>query len=135
MIREKKKEELPYEYLAGVIIISVMILLCLVVSAHAQSIDEYADSIFWSEGGYETNYPYGIKSVSCDGMQECRRVCKNTIRNNIKRYADYGYKKYDDFLSFLASRYCPVKGDKTGLNKNWIGNVKWFLKNPKEVIR
>lgn len=126
--------KLSLEYSIGVLIISFMILLCLVLSASAETIDieKYADAIFWSEGEF-SSFPYGIKSVKCEGMQECRKVCKNTVRNNIKRYEDYGYKKHDDFLSFLASRYCPVPGDKTGLNKNWIKNVKFFINNPKEI--
>ena len=141
----QKLKSLPLEYLTGVLIISFMILLCLVLSAHANilvfdgepykplTIDNYVDAIYWAEGGKDTNFPYGIKSVSCNGEKECRRICKNTVRNNIKRYNKWGHEKYADFLSFLASRYCPVKGDKTGLNKNWISNVRWFLEHPKGV--
>ena len=89
-------------------------------------IEKMADAIYLAEGGTKTNFPYGIKSVKCEGEQECRRVCKNTIRNNIKRYNDYGHKKYDTYLEFLGSRYCPPTAH--SLNKHWVKNVKFYYK-------
>ncbi len=78
-------------------------------------------------------YPYGIISIDTKGNETyARKICFNTVRNNRKRYADYGYKKYDTYLDFLASRYCPTEGknltnDEKRLNVYWLGNVKYFL--------
>jgi len=104
-----------------------------------------ADAIFWAEGGYNTNYLFGIKSIDCEGYDECRRICKNTIKANIRRYkiATKGGKiKYRQngergYLGFLQSRYCPTTGNLSAsekeLNGHWLKNVKWFLENPMEV--
>lgn len=91
--------------------------------------EQIADAIYLAEGGAKTKYPYGIKSVVCHGQEDCRKVCLNTIRNNRRRFAEYGHKKHSSFISFLASRYCPIGAgdDPTGLNKNWIRNVQYFL--------
>ena len=100
-------------------------------AAGAAEIDDIklCDAIFKAEGGAKAQYLYGIRSVKYKDEAEARKICLNTIRNNKKRYADYGYKKYDTYLEFLASRYCPVnaENDPTGLNHNWIKNVEFFL--------
>lgn len=77
----------------------------------------------------EGNWNYGIKSVKCTTSAECRKICFNTVRNNRKRFAQYGFKNHPDFIAFLASRYCPIgaENDPTGLNKNWERNVRYFL--------
>lgn len=87
--------------------------------------EEIAEAIFQSEGGYKTNYPYGIKSVYCNGIQECKQICLNTIQANRIRYAEYGYKTHKTYLGFLQSRYCPssIRGC-----ENWLPNVQYFLK-------
>ena len=109
--------------------------LLIAVSAQAQQfsmtrqqVEKLADAIYISEGGNATVFPYGIKSVSCKGETACRRICINTINNNVKRFNNYGYKKHETYLEFLASRYCPIgaKDDPTGLNKNWIKNVRFY---------
>ena len=105
-----------------------------------EKVNELADAIFWAEGGYKTNFPYGIKSVRCNNEQECRRICKNTIRNNIKRYERANNQdkqnKYS-YLQFLQNRYCPTSGNlsasEKALNGHWLKNVKWFLKTPKKI--
>ena len=113
------------------VMVTTVILLCLVGSTHAEEInnEKLADAIFLAEGGYNAEYLYGIRSVNYDTEQEARRICLNTIKNNRKRFAEYGYKNYKTYLEFLASRYCPVgaKNDPNGLNKNWIKNVIFFL--------
>ncbi len=90
---------------------------------------QIADAIYLAEGGARAKVPYGILSVKVKDEAEARQVCLNTIRNNRKRYANYGYKQYPDYLSFLASRYCPigVSNDPSNLNKNWLKNVRYFL--------
>ena len=123
----------PYNdpiFLFGIILATVLLFLCLACSAQEPSDDEdliYA--IYKAEGGEKAVKPYGILSVPCDTKDECRQICLNTVRNNRRRYADYGYKKYDTYLEFLASRYAPIgaTNDPRGLNKNWLKNVKYFL--------
>lgn len=96
-----------------------------------QKVDLLADAIFWSEGG--KNAKYGIKSIPCDTLKECRRICKNTIRNNVKRWNDSGRKV--DYLTFLRNKYAPIGADNdlSNLNSNWLKNVKGFLSNPKKI--
>ena len=98
--------------------------------------EEIADSIYLAEGGKATTYPYGIKSLKYENRDDkglsreawARHICINTIRNNKKRYYEWGYTRYDTFLEFLASRYCPVGcGNDRGNNKYWLKNVKYFL--------
>ena len=89
-------------------------------------------AIWHTEGGRLAHYAYGIRSVRYSSIAEARRICFNTVRNNRKRFADYGHKQYPDFLSFLASRYCPTTGKlspaERRLNRNWIINLRYFLK-------
>lgn len=126
------------ELLCGVILIIVM-LACLATCSKSFAMDytdaQVADAIYHAEGGENAKKPFGILSVSCNGYEECRRICLNTVRNNRKRFSEYGHKRYPDYLSFLASRYAPIgaENDPTNLNKNWIKNVKHFLANPKAV--
>lgn len=112
--------------------LTILLLLYLLISInnlYAYTNEQIANAIYLAEGGEKAVKPYGILSVKCNNEKECRQVCLNTIRNNRKRYKEYGYKKYKTFLEFLASRYCPigVKNDSKNLNKNWLKNVKYFL--------
>jgi hypothetical protein len=83
---------------------------------------QIANSIYWAEGGNKTNHPYGIlvkyKNTSP------RQACLNTIAHARRDWNGKG-----DFLGFLAKRYCPIgaKNDPTGLNKNWLTNVRFYL--------
>ena len=78
------------------------------------------NAIFLAEGGNNTKYPYGIKSIKTNNP---RRVCENTVANNYIRWQAAG--KTNSFIQFLGARYCPMndKADKNGLNKNWVKNV------------
>ena len=112
---------------------TLIILLCLLWPQRAGA-SEYTDTqivnaIFVIEGGYKADYLYGIRSVSYKDEAEARQICFNTVRNNRKRFADYGHKEYPDFLSFLASRYAPlnVKNDPHNLNNHWLKNLKFIL--------
>lgn len=87
--------------------------------------EQIVKAIFKTEGGFNTRFPYGIKSVKCSGIKECRQVCMNTVRNNRKRFAKQ--TEYTDFIEFLGDRYCPKSVDPIG-NVNWKKNVMFFLK-------
>jgi len=111
------------------IIVLLIVMLCSLMTKPAEikdySDDQIANAIYLAEGGEKAKVPFGILSVECEGYDACRRVCLNTIRNNRKRYADYGYKDYDTFLEFLWHRYCPPEAHP--LNKHWLKNVLYFL--------
>ena len=117
-----------YLYITILLMWAMLYINIIIVQAE-YTIIEIADAIYKAEGGEKSNFPYGIKSVKCEGKKECKRICLNTIRNNRERYTQYGYKKFNTFLEFLASRYCPIgaSNDSKGLNKNWLKNVIYFL--------
>lgn len=97
------------------------------------TVDQYVQAIYKTEGGDNAQYPYGIRSIKCDTKQACERIARNTVKNNIKRYLDYGKNKYPSYLEFLASRYAPigVTNDPKNLNKNWLKNMRYFLSKGK----
>lgn len=107
-------------------IIIVIFLFMRLARAEEYTDEEIADAIYFEEGGVKAIKPFGILSVKCEGYEDCRQVCLNTIKNNRKRYADYGYKQYNTFLEFLWHRYAPPEAHP--LNKNWLKNVRYFLK-------
>ena len=92
---------------------------------------EYCQAIYMAEGGEKSEYPFGIRSVRCEGYEECKRICENTVQNNRQRFREYGHQKYASFIEFLGSRYAPVTGRITRkerrLNPNWLRNAKFFL--------
>ena len=104
-------------------LLAILLTLTIFVScAKAEYTDEQiANAIYLAEGGAKTSHPYGIlvhyKTTSP------RQACLNTIAHARRDF------KGGDFIVFLGSRYCPVgaANDPTGLNKNWIKNVKYFL--------
>jgi len=99
---------------------------CKVVHAQEFSDTQIANAIRKAEG----TWTYGIKTVTCNSEAECRKVTLRTIRNNRIRFRKFGYRKYSNFINFLGSRYCPIgaTNDPEGLNRNWIKNVTFFLK-------
>lgn len=137
--KKKSFEKFAYDTLNSIIEFQkklygkvLILLLCLICysACYSYTDAEIADAIYKAEGGAKAKKAFGILSVKCEGYNECRQVCLNTIRNNRKRYKEYGYKKYKTYLEFLASRYAPVgaENDPRGLNRNWLKNVKYFLK-------
>lgn len=94
-------------------------------SAGSWNDNQIADAIWYSEGGEKAKVPYGILSVK---TSEPRKICLNTIRNHRIRHAKHSCEL--DFITCLGNRYCPLQVDKQG-NKNWIKNVKFFLKKLK----
>ena len=115
--------------LARVIWCSSLLIIGSLSVSYAWTDEQIANAIYKAEGGKKATYLYGIRSVEYTNKNEARRICLNTIKNNRKRYAEYGYKKYDTYLEFLASRYAPINADNDPkrLNNYWLKNVKWFL--------
>ena len=107
-------------------ILLVVLLLGFTTIARADNYtdEQIVNAIYIIEGGAKATFAYGIRSVKYSTVAEARRICFNTVRKNRKRYADYGYKQYPDYLSFLQSRYCPTRGKLSGaerkLNGNWL---------------
>ena len=125
-MKETNMTKLSKFYLLATILISLAVLL-FICTAHAE---EYTDeAIVNAIRKAEGSWTYGIKSIKCATNVECRKICLRTVQNNKKRFMLYGFKKYPDYLSFLASKYAPIGAgnDPSGLNKNWLKNVKWFL--------
>lgn len=88
------------------------------------------DAIYRAEGGARARQPYGILTVKIRDEVEARAVCLTTIRRSWDRWQKTGAK--GDFIEHLGASYCPTKGDKTGLNRHWITNVRFFLNRPRK---
>lgn len=101
----------------------IIIVFSFVGFANASEIDveRLATAIYHAEGGSKTRHPYGI--LKKYKTTTPRQACINTIKSNLKRWDRKG-----DFIQVLGNTYCPVgaKNDPTGLNKNWVRNVKYF---------
>lgn len=102
-----------------------LLILCTAVFAQDFTVDEVVEAIGKAENS--TKYPYGIKSIDTKGdIEYAKRICRNSVVNNYKRWVKAG--KQGDFLEFMSRRYCPINAHK--LNKNWVGNVKfWLIRN------
>lgn len=87
-----------------------------------QRANQIADAIFRAEGGTNTHYPYGIKSVKTSNP---RKICINTIKNNYLRWQIDGSK--GNYLDYLAARYCPKASDPIG-HTNWVRNIHKLVK-------
>jgi hypothetical protein len=108
---------------------AILVLFCSspAIASTPEYFNKVVDAIYLAEGGSKAKVPYGILSVKVSSKEEARKVCYNTVRNNWKRWENSGNP--GTYLEFLASRYAPVgaKNDPTGLNRNWIKNVSYFL--------
>ena len=85
-------------------------------------IEKITNSIFIIEGRTNTKYLYEIKSVKYKNNKEAREICVRTVRNNYVRWVKSG--QTNKYFEFLGNRFCPVPGDKTDLNKNWVNNLR-----------
>lgn len=117
----------------NILIIALVFSLYGIVYAYAETkgetlygfdIERLAESIYRAEGGTKAKKPYGILSIPCEGKEHCGRICRNTIRNNLKRWNNAGRK--EPYLQFLANRYAPLfaENDPNGLNNHWLSNVR-----------
>jgi hypothetical protein len=87
--------------------------------------NKIADCIYKIEGGANTKYPYGIKSIQTNGnVTKARQICVQTIKNQYIRWQTWG--KTNSFVNSLADRYCPPKADRVG-NLNWKKNLNLML--------
>lgn len=91
------------------------------------NVTQIVSAIYQAEGGRKADYPYGIRTVKCTSVTNCRQVCEKTVLRNINRWLASGGK--GDFVDFLAERYSPL--DKT----NWKRNVKHHLRKGAPVAR
>jgi len=92
------------------------------MECHAYTDEQIANAIYKAEGGAHTRHPYGILTKYKHTTP--RQACLNTIRHAHRDWDGKG-----DFLAFLQKRYAPVgvANDPTGLNRNWLSNVRFFL--------
>ena len=81
-------------------------------------LNKVVGAIFIAEGGNNTKWPYGIKSIKTNNP---KRICENTVRNHYIRWQQWG--KTNSFLISLADRYCPQSVDRQG-NTNWKKNIQ-----------
>lgn len=121
----------PKIYIPAVALIIASLAASLARGEESWTDTQIVEAIFQAEGGAKAQFLYGIRSVRYDSPAEALKICFNTVRNNRKRYADYGHKQFSSYLEFLASRYCPTKGKlskaERRLNRHWIRNVRYFL--------
>jgi hypothetical protein len=80
---------------------------------------EICEIIYIIEGKEKARQPYGIETIECSSREKCKRICHNTVINNLKRFQNQ--TEENDFLTFLARRYCPPNW------KIWLKNLKWYL--------
>lgn len=97
-----------------------------VTFAENYSNNKIADAIYKAEGGSRASHAYGI--LAHYKHTTPRQACLNTIANARCKYEKSD--KYIDFISFLGKIYCPIgaSNDPMGLNKNWVKNVRYFLR-------
>ena len=83
---DRQESELIRFYVIGTIAISLMLLSLLFAGYCFAEYNDHAiaDAIYYAEGAEKASKPFGILSVKCEGYNECRRICLNTIRNNVK---------------------------------------------------
>lgn len=100
----------------------------------ALDFERLADAIKRAENS--KTKPYGIMKDYCTSKTEaqCRKGCLQTIRKRYRMWLDTRPATRDakTFIYYLAGSYAPLnaKNDPTGLNKNWIKNVRYFYELP-----
>lgn len=102
------------------LIISMILMAPAMVQAEEINVEKMVKAIYVAEGGTHAKKSFGILSVPCTGFSDCQRICRNTVRNNIRRWNKAGDPT--DFISFLGARYAPRSCHP--LNENWVKNVR-----------
>ena len=103
--------------------LSVLLLSQIVACSKPETLnyEKLATAIFYSEGGDRTNYPYGIKSVSCATKMECKAVCIKTIRHRWSLFKKHENNGIKNFIITLSRSY--DSGDSRVGQAIWIKNV------------
>lgn len=104
-------------------ILACLLILLFASVSHASviNIEKLADAIYKAENSKSN--PYGIMTRYKHTTP--RQACINTIKHQLQTW-----KGSVDFIDYLGRTYAPIgaSNDPTGLNKNWIRNVKYFYK-------
>jgi hypothetical protein len=106
------------------LLIGLVLLVNSAVAQTTEQVNRIVNAIYYVEGGPKAKVPYGILSVRVKNKEDARKICFNTVKNNIARWQKQTQEK--DFLVFLANRYCPPSVDPKG-NANWKKNIKAIL--------
>lgn len=120
----------------SLVVAMMLVLIFLIGESHADvDLDAYADAIYISEGGERAVVPYGMFFKGCDWghVDYCRKIVKNTVYNTLVKYRKDRCLDGEDDLECLERRYCPINDPKDvlGLNRYWIGNMRYYLWKPK----
>lgn len=85
------------------------------------SLNQWCEAIHNAEG----NDNYGI--LTHYSHTTPLQACRNTVLHKYRDWIATGQRKR--FLDYLAERYAPIgaNNDPNDLNKNWAGNVKYWL--------
>ena len=91
---------------------------------HAYTVDQLATAIGKAENS--KSHPYGIMVKYAHTSP--RNACKNTVMHQYRNWLAVGHP--GAFLGYLAAHYAPLNAsnDPNGLNRNWIRNVSYFLR-------
>ena len=91
---------------------------------HAATLDQWATAIGKAENS--KTHPYGIMVKYAHTSP--RNACKNTVMHQYRNWLAVGHP--GAFLGYLAAHYAPLNAsnDPNGLNRNWIRNVSYFLR-------
>ena len=94
---------------------------CFIAYADEYDANKICDAIYIIEGREEANQLYGINPqyIICDSEKECREICINSVENNKIRFKNQ--KGEEDYLIFLAKRYCPPNW------VVWLKNLNFYL--------
>jgi hypothetical protein len=88
-----------------------------------------SQAIYIAEGGPNTHYPYGVKSIKTRGQDHARMITLESIHLNWRRWTRAGRPGGDNpdaFVVHMAARWCPVVSDPVG-HSNWVRNVRILL--------
>ena len=97
------------------------------------STDQWANAIYWAEGGNHAVYLYGIRSIQYDSKEQARHYCINTVQNDWRRFKRLANRGNTQFIEFLQSRYCPNTRRYPAQGERWKRNVIYYLKHPKSI--
>lgn len=112
--------KIAFIYLAAILII-LLVNGCAWASTDDIDVNRLASAIGRAENSKA--HPYGI--LAHYKHTSARQACINTIKHAM---VDWSEDMRVDFITFLGRRYCPIGADNdpTGLNKNWIKNVRYY---------